>query len=332
MTLLRRAWAGWERFFFTPESTAPLAVLRIAFGLTITAWTLTQLPVLFTFYGPDGLLPQPPAVNPGQWGLLTRLNSVPALAVVFLATLVAAVALTIGVSPRMASLVVLLGLIAFERRNPFVLNSGDILLRVMAVYLVFAPSGESLSWERWRRDPSTFWEFPKRAPWAMRMLQVQVSILYLAAVWAKLQGDPWRDGTAVSYALRMLDQLRAPSLEIVAANGLVTEWLTFGTLLIELLIAILVWNRRLRPWVLGAGALLHLGIEVFIMVGFFSVGMWVLYLVFLTPDWTERRVLGLRDKWRARRAPIGPRDGTNAAKPVSSPMQNRDETSAVTPR
>ena len=332
MNLLRRAWAGWERFFFAPESTAPLAVLRIAFGLTVTAWTLTQLPVLFTFYGPDGLLPQPPAIGPWQWGLLTTLNSVPGLAVVFLATLVAAIALTIGASPRVAAVVVLLGLIAFERRNPYVLNSGDVLLRVMAVYLVFAPSGESLSWDRWRRDRATFWEFPRRAPWAMRMLQVQVSIIYLAAVWAKVQGDVWRNGTAVSYALRMLDQLRAPSPEVVAANGLLTEWLTFATLLIELSVAILVWNRRLRPWVLGAGALLHLGIEVFIMVGFFSIGMWVLYLVFLTPDWTERRLLGLRDRWRARRARTGSRTATDAPEPVSSPIQNRDETSAVTPR
>lgn len=310
----RGAWAGWERFFFTPTSTAPLAVFRIAFGLVITLWTATQLPDLFDFYGPDGVLPQPPAIGPWQWGLLTTSNSVVMLSVVFLATLLAGIALTVGASPRIAALVVLIGLIAFERRNPYLLNSGDILLRVMAVYLVFAPSGESLSWDRWRRDRANFWEFPRRAPWAMRMLQVQVSLIYLAAVWAKLQGDQWRNGTAVSFALRMLDQLRAPSPELIAGSGLLTEWLTFGTLIIELSVGILVWNRRLRPWVLGAGALLHLGIEVFIMVGFFSIGMWVLYLVFLSPEWTERTVLRLRDRWHARRtatpepAPEKPRE------------------------
>ncbi|MEJ2870913.1 HTTM domain-containing protein [Actinomycetospora sp. OC33-EN08] len=318
MTDLRRlalaTWNGWERFFFTPTSTAPLAILRFAFGLTVTAWTATQLPYLFTFYGPDGLLPQPPAIGPWQWSLLTSTNTVIVLSVVFLATLLASIALTIGAAPRIAAVVVLLGLIAFERRNPFVLNSGDILLRVMAVYLVFAPSGESLSWDRWRRDRAHFWEFPCRAPWAIRMLQIQVSIIYVAAVWAKLQGDPWRNGTAVSFALRMLDQLRAPSPEVIAASGLLTEWLTFGTLIIELSVGILVWNRRLRPWVLGAGALLHLGIEVFIMVGFFSIAMWVLYLVFLSPEWTERTVLRLRDRWRARRA----------AKPSAAPAEARE--------
>lgn len=312
------AWHGWERFFFTPTSTAPLAVFRIAFGLTVTAWTATQLPYLFTFYGPDGLLPEPPAIGPWQWGLLTTNNTVIVLSVVFLASLLAGIALTIGAWPRIAAVVVLLGLIAFERRNPYVLNSGDVLLRVMAVYLIFAPSGESLSWDRWRGNRARFWEFPRRAPWAMRMLQVQTSIIYLAAVWAKLQGDPWRNGTAVSTALRMLDQLRAPSPELIAGSGLLTEWLTFGTILIELSVGILVWNRRLRPWALGAGALLHLGIEVFIMVGFFSIGMWVLYLVFLSPDWTERTVLRLRDRWRARRAPAVEEAPDTAREPAVS--------------
>jgi hypothetical protein len=296
-----RVRGAWEGFFFTPESTAPLAVLRIAYGLVAALWTLTQLPDLFVFYGPDGLLPTPPPVTAGQWGVLTTLNSVPAISVVWLVTLLAALALAVGAFPQVAAVVLLVGFIALDRRNPYLLNSGDILLRVMAVYLVFAPSGASLSWDRWRRHPDRFWEFPRRAPWAIRMLQVQLSVMYLAAVWAKLQGDVWRNGTALSYALRMLDQLRAPSPELVAGSGLLVEWLTFGTLLLELSIGILVWNRRARPWVLGAGFLMHLGIEIVIMVGFFSIAVWCLYLAFLPPERTERTILTLRDRWRARR-------------------------------
>ncbi len=229
------------------------------------------------------MLPTPPPVSAGQWSVLTMLNSVPAVAVVWLATLVAAVALAAGASPRIAAIVLLIGIIAFTRRDPYVLNSGDILLRVLAVYLIFAPSGESLSWDRWRRDRERFWDFPRRAPWALRMLQVQLSVIYLAAVWAKLQGDVWRDGTAITYALRMSDQLRFPTPEFVAGSPLLVEWLTIATLLTEVSIGLFVWNRRARPWVLGAGFLMHLGIEIFIMVGFFSIGMWCLYLVFLPP-------------------------------------------------
>jgi hypothetical protein len=310
-----RVWGAWERFFFTPESTAPLAVFRIAYGVVVTLWTLTQLPHLFVFYGPDGVLPTPPPVSAGQWGVLTTLNSVPALVVVWLATLLAAVALTAGASPRIAAIVLLIGIIALERRDPYVLNSGDILLRVLAVYLAFAPSGESLSWDRWRRDRDHFWEFPRRAPWAMRMLQVQLSVIYLAAVWAKLQGDVWRNGTALTFALRMTDQLRVPTPAFVAGSPLLVEWLTFGTLLVELSVGLFVWNRHARWWVLGAAFLMHLGIEIFIMVGFFSIGMWCLYLVFLPPERTERAVLALRDRRRSRRSPAPPNSGEREPAP-----------------
>ena len=133
------------------------------------------------------------------------------------------------------------------------------------------------------------------------MLQVQLSVIYLAAVWEKLQGDVWRNGTAITYALRMLDQLRLPTPEFVAGSPLLVEWITFATLLTELSIGLFVWNRRCRPWVLGAGFLMHLGIEIFIMVGFFSTAIWCLYLVFLPPEGTERAVLALRDRWQTRR-------------------------------
>src|ERR1700709_62461 len=103
----------------------------------------------------------------------------------------------------------------------------------------------------------------------------------------------------------MSDQLRFPTPEFVAGSPLLVEWFTFGTLLVELSVGLFVWNRRARPWVLGAGFLMHLGIEIFIMVGFFSIAVWCLYLVFLPPAGTERTLLALRDRWRARR-PTGP--------------------------
>src|ERR1700709_987968 len=101
----------------------------------------------------------------------------------------------------------------------------------------------------------------------------------------------------------MSDQLRFPTPEFVAGSPLLVEWFTFGTLLTELSIGLFVWNRRARPWVLGAGFLMHLRIEIFIMVGFFSIGMWCLYLVFLPAGGTEGSFLALRDWWRTRAEP-----------------------------
>ena len=90
--------------------------------------------------------------------------------------------------------------------------------------------------------------------------------------------------------------------------------MTYGTLVIELSVPILVWNRRLRPWVLLAGLGLHLGIEYSIRVGFFSLAMFTLYLSFLDPTWAQVRLLALRDRLQRRRsaATTAPRSAAQA--------------------
>jgi hypothetical protein len=303
---VRARWArvqeAWSRFWFEPQDTTPLGLFRIAFGVVVTLWTLSQLPDLFTFYGPDGVLPQARPLESAQWGLLNIVSSVPAVSIVWLATLLAGIALVVGTRCRLAAVIVLLGLMAFERRNAYVLNNGDLLLRYLAFYLALAPSGAALSLDRWRSDRDHFWSAPPRAPFAMRLMQIQLSLIYISTVWAKLQGDTWRNGTAVTFAMRVQDITRYPPPEFVLSSPLLAEWLTFGTLALELSLGIFVWNRRARPWVLGLGVLMHLSIEVNVMVGFFSLGMLCLYLVFLPPATAVRVVDRARAFVRHRRA------------------------------
>ncbi len=60
--------------------------------------------------------------------------------------------------------------------------------------------------------------------------------------------------------------------------------LTWGSLAIELAVGILVWFPRFRPWVLAAGVLMHLLIDIHIQIGIFSYGMFVLYLAWVSPE------------------------------------------------
>jgi hypothetical protein len=125
-------------------------------------------------------------------------------------------------------------------------------------------------------------------------MQIQLSILYLAGLWVKLQGTTWNDGTAVSYAMRISDLTRLPLPGFLIHSALLSNLMTFGTVAIEFSVPILVWNRRLRPWIMLAGVSLHLGIEYSIRVGFFSLAMLTLYLSFLDPAWAEQRLLAVR--------------------------------------
>jgi hypothetical protein len=290
----------WNTFWFRPEPTSTIAVVRIVFGFVATLWTLSQASTLLTFYGSAGVLPVPPTPETGGWSLLGLSDAAPVLISLWVVTLLGAVGVMVGFRTRLATVLLFVGVLSFERRDPEILNAGDFLLRNLTFYLLFSPAGEALSVDRWRRARHQFWEFPLRAPWALRLMQIQLSVVYFATLWGKLQGNLWRDGSAVSYALRVGDIHRFPTPSFVTDSVVLAELLTFGTLLLELSLAVLIWNRALRPWVLALGVLLHLSIGFSIMVGFFTMLMLTTYLAFVPPDTARNVVLSARRTWRRR--------------------------------
>lgn len=307
-----RLGSGWNQFWFAPQETSTLAVFRIAFGLLATFWTLSLLPNLFVFYGPAGILPSYPQSGPGAWGVLALSNSEPFVVLVFVMTLLGSLALTVGLHTRFAAVVVYLGILAFARRNPLVGNSGDELMCSLALLCALAPSGAALSLDRLRTAPGRFWEFPSYSPWALRLIQIQLSVIYLSAVWQKVEGDLWRNGVAVSYALRITDIHRFVTPDFLTDSIVLSELLTYGTLALEVSLGILVWNRVARPWVLALGISMHVGIDLFILVGFFSFAMIVSYIAFIPPEAASRRIIALRDRFvegraNARHRPFTPR-------------------------
>lgn len=298
---------GWNRFWFAEVSTATLAVFRIVFGLILFFWTLSLTPELSPFFTKSGVFPQQPHYTGGGWGLLGEFTSHTAVVVVWAALLLASIALVLGVSSQVAAAVAFVAINSFEQRNPYVFNSGDILIRLIAFYLIFAPTAASLSLRTFLRDRQAFWTFPRRSVWPMRLLQLQFSAVYLFAVWDKVRGVTWNNGTAVSIALRVTDIERLPVPGFITHSLLISNLLTFGTLAIELSLAILVWNRTLRPYVLLAGLSLHLGIEYAVRVGFFGLAIMSMYLLWVPPARVEAVLLALRRRLSREQAavPVG---------------------------
>jgi hypothetical protein len=297
-----RAIETWERFWFRDVETSTLALFRIAFAIVVFAWTISLAPALYSFFGDDGVLPGHPDGELGAWGLLQIDSSATAVTLLYLLLLVGALCLAVGFKTRLAAVAVFVCLVSFARRDPWVLNSGDLLIVVLSFYVMLAPSGAALSVDRWLGARSRFWEFPSRSLWPLRLIQVQVSLLYFFAVWAKIRGETWNDGTAVSYAFRIEDLERFPVPGLVTDSLLLANVLTYGTLAVELALAILVWNGKLRPWVLLLGVGLHLGIDYAVRVGFFSWAALVAYVAFLPPETVSAWVNRLRD--RMARSPL----------------------------
>jgi hypothetical protein len=263
---------------------------------------VSLLPDLYALFGDRGITPDGSEWD-YAWSVFDMASSDRALLIGWAVLLVSAVALTLGWHSRMAALAVFVLIHSFQQRSPFVFNSGDGLIRVLAVVLVFSSCGAALSLDR-RRASGSFWSAELRAPWAIRLLQVQLSLVYLSTVNAKLAGETWREGTAVSYALRYDDMLILPTPDWLTTNALLMNVATWGTLVLELALGVLVWVKPLRRWVLGAGLLMHSTIMITIGVGFFTPAMFVLYLAFIPPDTVRRLPTTIRRHIAAARSAL----------------------------
>jgi vitamin K-dependent gamma-carboxylase-like protein len=283
---------AWRKFWFELQPAYSLGLVRIAFGVLAIGWTMSLLPDLSALFGPHGIEPRQPG-DPFSWGVFALFTSDRALLVGWAVLLLSSLALTIGWHSRLAALAVFVLIMSFQHRDPWVWNSGDVAVRIEALILALSPCGAALSLDQ-ARTAGTFWSAQQRPRWAIRLLQLQMSLIYLASALSKINGSTWPQGTAVSYALRLPDLVLLSPPHWITDNALLMNAATWGTVAVELSIAFLVWNNRLRPWVLAVGVVMHTIIMITIAAGFFSVAMFVLYLAFIPPE-TVQRLSGSRN-------------------------------------
>jgi hypothetical protein len=263
-----------------------LGIIRIAFGVMILGWGLSLLPDLDAFFTTHGVLARP-AADAFEWGVFHHTGGYRAVLIGWLVLLLASIALTVGWHSRAAALVVFVLVLSFQYRNPLIFNAGDVLIRVEALIIALAPSGAALSLDERRRTGSA-WSAQTRAPWPLRLLQIQLTVVYVATFVARMTGDKWPAGTALSYALRLDDMLILPVPQLISESPLLMNIGTWAVLAGELLIGILIWIRHCRPIIAIFGTALHLAIMVTIAVGFFSPAMLLLYLAFIPADTAKR--------------------------------------------
>ncbi|WP_185976271.1 HTTM domain-containing protein [Mycolicibacterium sp. 018/SC-01/001] len=285
-----RARTAWLTFWFHPQPMYVLGMVRIVFGVLIVAWTLSFRTDLTDFFTSKGVVAQPRS-DAFEWNIFHHVSDT-TVSIGWWVLLLAGIALTLGWHSRLAALAVFVLVLSFQYRNPLVFNAGDVLVRVEALVIALAPAGAALSLDE-RRRYGSFWSAQSRAPWPLRLLQIQLTIIYTATFVARLTGEKWPDGTALSYAFRLEDMLIIRVPRLISENPLLMNVGTWAVLVAEVLIGILIWFRRFRRVVATIGVTLHLAIMATIAVGFFSPAMLVLYLAFLPAEtatrWVSRR-------------------------------------------
>lgn len=277
--------AAWRAFFFTPESPAPVALFRIVFGTLLVVNALMLWPERLHWFGPDGYFAFSIYRKRGAQGRFSLFRILPAkelsVDLILGCHMLAAVLLTIGFATQESATVAFITLISLLERNPSISYGGDVVSCLMLFLLIFSPAGAMFSVDAYLF--SGHGELiASSSPHCLRLMQIQVSILYLRSVIWKLRGETWRDGTALHYVFRGRSYRRFPPPKILLSPTLI-RCMTYSVLLIESALGSLIWLDRFRYLALVVGVLLHLAIEYTLNIHLFSWIMIACLLLFIRP-------------------------------------------------
>ena len=286
---------SWNNFWFKPISTKPLGIFRIFFGLLIIQYALLLLPDLFVWLGKDGILS---STTVNSWQPYVRfniLNLLPDndlwLSLIFIVFFIAAICLSAGLLTRISTIVVFLCLISFQARNFLIINSGDNLMRLLCLWLIFSPAGRSFSIDQWlkhiKQREQEISHNIQMAPWAQRLMQINIALVYGHTFSKKILGTDWQNGTAVYFSSHLTEMHRLP-INYIFDHLWSCQLLTWSTLAIEFSLCFLIWFRPIRYYIILLGVLMHLTIDWSMIIPQFQWLMIVSYILFIEPKDLEK--------------------------------------------
>ena len=239
----------------------------------------------------------------------------------------------IGFCSRVTSVLTWVFLLFYINRSNASVFGVDTMMNILAIYLMIGPSGAAFSVdrliERWIARRRGVSELPPPAPsisanLAIRLIQINFCLVYGMSGLSKLQGGSWWSGTAtwltmVNFEFSPLhNHLYTTILRYVAARRWLWEMVmqssTMMTLVLELTMPLMIWNRRLRWLYICGCSMFHLSIALFMSLVCFSSMMLILLISFV-PGWT------IREFFSATTARLLPTNKSETIPPPKSPAR-----------
>lgn len=276
-------WAQrWNRFWFEADYSAwTLAAVRIALcALLLSDITSTGMVAKFTgdvpgrYFANGFYASYAPWLSPPPYPVFVWVSRV---------LVVCAVLGLVGLWTR-ASLLLAVGLFSylFALNRFFYLNHYYFLM-LAVLCTAFMPCAERLSVDAWRaRRPAP----DTVRSWAARLLQVQLSIVYLSSAASKTTAA-WCSGELLQL-FHDVGRIKLPGVMSLAAS-VPLAWQACGALAVEYALAFALWPRRTRVPALILGVGFHLYMNATMSIGSFSWQVLAIYLLFLDPLIRRRR-------------------------------------------
>ncbi|MEM1240603.1 MAG: HTTM domain-containing protein [Cyanobacteria bacterium P01_H01_bin.26] len=268
---------------FAPVDIATLVYFRIAFG-GIMLWEVWRYfdkgwisrywiePILnFPFFGFEWLHPWP-----GQ-GMYIH----------FIGLGILAIFIALGLWYRVSAILFFIGFsYIFLLEKARYLNH-FYLICLISFLLIFLPANRAFALDAWRRPGMRSQTVPA---WTLWLLRIQIGIPYFYGGLAKINGD-WLQGEPMR--MWMAARTDFPLIGAFFTQEWMVYFLSYGGLLLDILVVpFLIW-RRSRPYAFAAALLFHI-----MNVGLFNIGIFPWFMIaataiFFDPSW-PRWVMGKR--------------------------------------
>jgi hypothetical protein len=195
----------------------------------------------------------------------------------FLSTL----CLAVGLATRLSAVVVWLLTLSFFNLNDMVNHGGDVVRNIVLFYLMLCPCGAAWSLDSLRlRRRGVLTGLVYVPAWPLRLLLIQLALMYCFAGLIKLLSPGWRNGDTIYYTLADLLYSRV-SLAQVGLPVWLMRLMTWSVIFWETTFPLWLLLRWTRTAALLAGLGFHLGTLVLMELGGFEWSVLVLYLPLL---------------------------------------------------
>ncbi len=322
-------WFWWKRFWHEPVRAERLALARILLACACLTDQLIQiLPHFDMFFGERSVAPVGThdawLLENWRWTILVfNPDDMAILYAAFWLRVAVTVVFLFGWHTRLMNVLLYFLTICFINRNPVLRNGADDVLMAGLFLMMFMPTGAAWSLDSLRRrrkggaaDLCSAAGPTFIPPWGVRIIQIQVCMIYFSTGLAKLVrpldweyfmdeftladmfsfdwyrffDGTWWEGTSIHYVLNDTTMSRMSFVQL-------PEWLrslwvtapaTYLSVWWETLFPVLVIWRRTRKWALWFGVLFHLGIWLTIEIGWFSFYTLSLYGVWVPGEFWDR--------------------------------------------
>ena len=266
-----------------------LALFRIALALLLLFDLTVRANSLVAHYTDEGILPRADLIayfaNPFWISVHMISGNIFFQGMLFIIAGIFAFALLVGYKTRLATIVSWFFLISIHSRNPFILQGGDILFRMILFWAMFLPLGKKYSIDslnkKEKQKEKTFFSFGTVG------ILLQVALVYFFSALLKTGKEWYPEGTAIYYALS-IDQFATPFGKFLLNFPELLTYFTYIVLFFELLgpffLFIPIFFGQVRTLFTFLFFLLISGMGLSLYLGPFPWISVVAFLVFL-PTW-----------------------------------------------